>query len=192
MTDNAKVAEPGVATSSRAMTAAPASPGVPAPAHGPGGPPAAPVAQPKPAKRSALRRFIFPVILLAGVAYGGKMAYDWFVEGRFLVSTDDAYVGANTSIIAAKASGHLVAVPVVANQVVHTGDLLAQIDEGDYQMAVDAATARIATQDATIARFGRQIEAQGAVIAQAAAQVELHGGPDQERPGRRRARGAGI
>src|SRR5579863_958062 len=144
MTDNAKVAEPGVATPSRAMTA-PASPGVPAPAHGPGGPPVAPTAQPKPAKRSALRRLIFPVILLAGVAYGGKMAYDWFVEGRFLVSTDDAYVGANTSIIAAKASGHLVAVPVVANQVVHTGDLLAQIDEGDYQMAVDAATARIAT-----------------------------------------------
>ena len=53
------------------------------------------------------------------------MAYDYFVEGRFLVSTDDAYVGASTAIIAAKATGHLTAVPVVDNQVVHQGDLLA-------------------------------------------------------------------
>jgi membrane fusion protein (multidrug efflux system) len=68
--------------------------------------------------------------------------------------------------------GHLTAVPVVDNQVVHKGDLLAAIDEGDYQNAADAAQARIGTQDATIARFGRQIDAQGAVIAQAEAQVD--------------------
>src|SRR5208283_1309964 len=111
-------------------------------------------------------------ILLAAVGYGGKAAYDYFVEGRFLVSTDDAYVGASTSIIAAKAMGHLTAVPVVDNQVVHQGDLLAQIDDGDYRNAIDAAKARIATQDATIARFGRQIDAQGAIIAQADAQID--------------------
>ena len=39
------------------------------------------------------------------------------------------------------------------------------------RLAVDAAKARIDTQDATIARIGRQIDAQGAVIAQAEAQV---------------------
>ena len=61
------------------------------------------------------------MLILAALGYGGKTAYDWFVEGRFLVSTDDAYVGANTSIIAAKAMGHLTAVPVVDNQVVHQG-----------------------------------------------------------------------
>jgi membrane fusion protein, multidrug efflux system len=135
----------------------------------PGG--GAPVAKPVPAKRAGLRRFIVPVLILAALGYGGKTAYDWFVEGRFLVSTDDAYVGAYTSIIAAKAMGHLTAVPVVDNQVVHKGDLLVSIDDGDYQNAVDSAKARIATQDATIARFGRQIEAQGAIIAQAEAQV---------------------
>jgi len=176
MADNPNFAGPGAATPSRAMTSAPASfpapaapsPGVPA-QMGAGGAPAA--LKPAPAKRAGLRRFIVPVLILAALGYGGKTAYDWFVEGRFLVSTDDAYVGANTSIIAAKAMGHLTAVPVVDNQVVHKGDLLASIDDGDYQNAVDAAKARIATQDATIARFGRQIDAQGAVIAQAAAQV---------------------
>ena len=57
------------------------------------------------------------------------------------------------------------------NQKVHAGDLLARIDDGDYRLAVDAAKAKIATQDATIARIGRQIEAQDAAIDQAAAQV---------------------
>ena len=176
MVDDFKVAEPGAGTASRAMTA-PASGGFPTPAAGSPGalahPPAggAPAAKPAPAKRSGLRRFIVPVLILAALGYGGKTAYDYFVEGRFLVSTDDAYVGADTSIIAAKAMGHLTAVPVVDNQVVHKGDLLAAIDDGDYQNAVDAARARIGTQDATIARFARQIDAQGAIIAQAQAQV---------------------
>src|SRR5208283_3472933 len=67
---------------------------------------------------------------------------------------------------------HLLQVPVVDNQVVHQGDLLALIDDGDYRIAVDSAQAKVDTQDATIARFGRQIEAQGAVIAQAEAQVD--------------------
>jgi membrane fusion protein (multidrug efflux system) len=138
-------------------------------AHPPAGGP--PVAKAAPAKRSGLRRFIVPVLILAALGYGGKTAYDYFVEGRFLVSTDDAYVGADTAIIAAKAMGHLTAVPVVDNQIVHKGDLLAAIDDGDYQNAVDAARARIGTQDATIARFGRQIDAQAAIIAQAQAQV---------------------
>jgi membrane fusion protein, multidrug efflux system len=164
------------AMGSRAMTTS-VAPGVPAPAagaafpaaHPPGG---APVAQPAPKRSGGLRRFIVPVLILAALGYGGKLAYDYFVEGRFLVSTDDAYVGASTAIIAAKAMGHLTEVPVVDNQVVRQGDLLALIDDGDYKNAVDSAQARIDTQDATIARFGRQIDAQAAVISQAEAQVE--------------------
>ena len=175
MDDDPKVAVPGAETASRAVTAA-ASVSLPTPAIGSSGALAHPgtggaLAKPVPAKRSSLRRFIVPVLILAAVGYGGKTAYDYFVTGRFLVSTDDAYVGADTAIIAAKAMGHLTAVPVVDNQVVHTGDLLASIDDGDYQNAVDAARARIGTQDATIARFARQIDAQGAIIAQADAQV---------------------
>ena len=134
-----------------------------------------------PAKRPGLRRFVVPVLILAALGYGGKTAYDYFVEGRFLVSTDDAYVGADTSIIAAKAMGHLTAVPVVDNQIVHKGDLLAAIDDGDYQNAVDAARARIGTQDATIARFARQIDAQAAIIAQARGASRLRGRAGEER-----------
>jgi len=180
MSDTPNAAEPGVAPASRAVTA-PASPGFPIPASPPAGALAhpaaggAPVAKQAPARRVGLRRFVVPVLIVAALGYGGKTAYDYFVEGRFLVSTDDAYVGALTSIIAAKATGHVTAVPVVQNQIVHKGDLLVSIDDGDYKNAVDSARARIGAQDATIARFARQIDAQGAIIAQAAAQAAATG-----------------
>ena len=149
MVDDQKVAHPGGEAASRAMTA-PASVSLPTPATGSHGALAHPAAggvqvvSPSPAKRSSLRRFAVPVLILAALGYGGKTAYDYFVTGRFLVSTDDAYVAADTAIMAAKAMGYLTAVPVVDNQVVHKGDLLAAIDEGDYQNALDAARARIA------------------------------------------------
>jgi len=126
-----------------------------------------------PAAKALPRRFILPVIVVAALVYGGFKGYDWFVEGRFLVSTDDAYVGAETAIIAAKVSGHVVEVAVAQNQKVRTGDLLVRIDAGDYQLAVDAAKAKIGTQDATIERIGQQMEAQKAAIAGAEAQVAL-------------------
>ena len=129
---------------------------------------AAPVAA---APRRSPRRFILPLVVIAGLGYGGYLAYGWFVEGRFIESTDDAYVGADTAIIAAKIAAHVTEVAVADNAVVRTGDLLVRLDDGDYRLAVDAARDKIATQDATIARIGQQVEAQNAVIAQSLAQV---------------------
>ncbi len=129
---------------------------------------AGPVATPK--GRSP-RRFALPLVVIAALGYGLYWSYGWFVEGRFLVSTDDAYVGADTAIIAAKVSGHIVKVEVEQNSRVHAGDLLLKIDDGDYKLGVDAANAKIDTQDATIARIGRQADAQKATIAQAEAQI---------------------
>ena len=130
----------------------------------------APIAKAKP--RRSIRSLILPAIILAAVGFGGTKAYDWFVNGRFLVSTDDAYVNADTAIIAAKVAGHVSLVAAADNSRVHAGDLLVKIDDGDYQLAVAAAKDKIATQEATIARIGQQVEAQRAVIAQAQAQVD--------------------
>ena len=132
----------------------------------------APSAAPQ-AKSNTIRRVVLALVAIVVVGYGARFAYDWFTEGRFLVSTDDAYVGADTAVIAAKVPGHIIEVAVTDNQKVAAGDLLVRIDPGDYKLAVDAAKAKIDTQDATMLRIGRQLEAQRAVIQQAEAQVSL-------------------
>ncbi|MGO8800160.1 MAG: HlyD family secretion protein [Roseiarcus sp.] len=129
----------------------------------------APLAKAKP--RRSVRSLILPAMILAALGFGGYKAYDWFVSGRFLISTDDAYIGTDTAIIAAKVAGHIALVAIGNNSIVHTGDLLVKIDDGDYQLAVAAAKDKIATQDATVDRIGQQIGAQRAVIAQTQAQV---------------------
>ena len=123
------------------------------------------------APKKKRRGFLLPLIALLALGGGGYEGYRWFVEGRFLVSTDDAYVKADMSTIAAKVPGYVTAVPIVQNVHVAKGDVLATIDDGDYRNAVETAQAKIATQDATIARFGRQVQAQQAMIDQAKAQL---------------------
>src|SRR6185437_4555540 len=57
------------------------------------------------------------------------------------------------------------------NAIVHTGDVIFKIDDGDYKIAVDAARTRIATQQATIDRIGRQVTALVSAVEQASAQL---------------------
>jgi membrane fusion protein (multidrug efflux system) len=54
---------------------------------------------------------------------------------------------------------------------VRNGDVVFRIDDGDYRIAVDAAETRIATQQATIDRIGRQVAAQQSAVEQAKAQL---------------------
>ncbi|MGY2050618.1 HlyD family secretion protein [Methylobacterium sp. JK268] len=134
---------------------------------------AAPAAEAAPAKpRRRLRRVVLPLVLLAALGAGGYEGYDWYTTGRFMVSTDDAYVQADIATLAAKVSGYLAAVPVVNGQAVKAGEVIARIDDGDYRLALRAAQDKLATQTSTIARIARQAEAARAQVAQARAQVD--------------------
>jgi membrane fusion protein (multidrug efflux system) len=121
--------------------------------------------------RRSRRRFVLAALLIAVLSVGGYYGFGWWTTGRFIVSTDDAYIAADMSVLAAKVSGLITEVGVTDNQFVRAGTVLVSIDDGDYKLAVDAAANRLATQDATIARIGKQIEAQLAAIAQAKAQL---------------------
>jgi membrane fusion protein (multidrug efflux system) len=107
------------------------------------------------------------------VAAGGAswFGYNWWTVGRFSVSTDDAYVQAYNTTLAAKVPGYVASVLVTDNSPVRAGDVIATIDDGDYRLAVDSARAKVATEQATIARMAHQIDAQQAAVAQAQAQV---------------------
>jgi membrane fusion protein (multidrug efflux system) len=105
---------------------------------------------------------------LAAAAYYGDY---WWTVGRFQVSTDDAYVGAKSTTLAAKIPGYIAALEVDDNQRVRAGDVIARIDDGDYQLAVTTARDKVATQQATIGRIAKQVAAQAAAVDQAKAQV---------------------
>ena len=150
-----------------------ARPGVtPGHAAGPDGAKDAPAAQPvaKP-KRRVLAKALMATALLAVLAGGGWYGHYWWTAGRYLVATDDAYVGAKNTTLSAKVSGYVTFVTVEDNARVHAGDVIAKIDDGDYALAVDSARGKVATQQATVDRFGKQITAQQAAIDQAKAQV---------------------
>jgi len=118
-------------------------------------------------RRKKLLIAVGAVVALLAVYFG----LNWFFVGRYLVSTDNAYVGADMSIIAPRVSGYVASVSVPANARVKAGDVLATLDDGDYRLAVEQAAARIATQDASIARFDRQIVAADAATEQARASL---------------------
>jgi membrane fusion protein (multidrug efflux system) len=123
-------------------------------------------------RRRPLRKLFLLGVLAAALIGGGYQGWQWWTVGRFFVSTDDAYVQADISILAAKIPGYLEAVPVVNGQSVAKGDVIAKLDDGDYRLALQAARDKLATQRSTIVRIGRQAEAAEAQTAQAAAQVD--------------------
>ncbi|MBK9081672.1 MAG: HlyD family secretion protein [Rhizobiales bacterium] len=129
--------------------------------------PGAPLPTPKRGRARALLALIGLVALGAALWFGA----DWMLSGRYVVSTDDAYVKADTAVIAAKVSGYVAEALAADNQRVTAGDPLVRIDDGDYRLAVQSAADKLATQDAAIARIGEQAGAQRATIEQARAQL---------------------
>src|SRR5262245_26604601 len=107
------------------------------------------------------------VVLVGAGGYG----WYWFETGRFLESTDDAYVKADYTTIAPKVSGYIADVAVEDNQSVKAGQLLAQIDDRDYRTALAQAKADVASAEADIRNIDAQLAEQQSVIAQAEAAI---------------------
>src|SRR5580700_11153089 len=138
------------------------APGAPAQGAAP-----APAAPPKSGKRKFILFGFLALLVLAAASY----AIYYLLIGRFYVSTDDAYVRANNTMLGARVAGHIAAILPGDNTLVRTGDVVFRIDDGDYRIAVDAARTKIATQRATIDRIGRQVTALESAVEQAQAQV---------------------
>ena len=148
-----------------ALEAAPEAPeveDVPEPTHAPAAP-----AKPKGGSR---RRIVVSVIALLALAGGGWFGNNYYTVGRFMVSTDDAYIVGDITTISPKVTGYVTQVNVVANQAVKAGDALVTLDDGDYRIARDQAQATIDTQHLTLARIDAQITGAGAAVTQAEAQ----------------------
>jgi membrane fusion protein (multidrug efflux system) len=152
-------------TVARRSSETPDRPATDAPSGTPAVAPSA--AAPKSGKRKPVLIGIGALLALAVAAYG----VHYFLVGRFFVSTDDAYVRANNTTLGARVAGHVAAILPGDNVVVRTGDVIFRIDDGDYRIAVDAVRTKIATQQATIDRIGRQVTAFQSAVEQARAQL---------------------
>jgi membrane fusion protein (multidrug efflux system) len=120
------------------------------------------------AGRKALLRIAVPAAVGAAVLAFGVY---WYNTGRFLQSTDDAYVRADMSVITPRVGGEILAVHVVDNQAVHKGDVLVEIDPRDYGARVANAQAAVASADAAMQANVEQIKLQQASIAEARANL---------------------
>jgi membrane fusion protein (multidrug efflux system) len=131
-----------------------------------------------PARQGRSAKEAFRKLLLAGAAVavlGGASwyGYDYWTVGRYLVSTDDAYVKADNTTIAPKVSGYLTDVKVGDNERVTAGQVLARIDDRDFTVALDQAKADVSAAQAALASKQAQLDVQQAVIAAAKATVDV-------------------
>ena len=112
---------------------------------------------------------IATVAVIAAVAYG----LHWWSVGRFIESTDDAYLKADGVTVAPKVGGYVTDVYVVANQQVKRGDPLVRLDQRQYQAALDQSQAAIDARQADIQRVEADTLQQQAQLAQARAQADV-------------------
>ncbi len=112
-----------------------------------------------------MRRNIFlgivALVLLGAVA----AAVQWYVTGRWIEATDNAYVEADIAVIAPRVAGYVRTVAVTDNQAVKAGDVLAVLDDVDYR-------ARVAVAEADVARMASMISAAEATTTSRSAMID--------------------
>jgi membrane fusion protein (multidrug efflux system) len=118
--------------------------------------------------RKALAIFGAALVVAAALATYG---HHWWTVGRFMESTDDAYIGGDITVIAPKVSGFIARVAIADNQTVHAGDVLVKLDDRDYVAARARAIAAVAAQQAALANLVATRHLQEAIIAQAQAVI---------------------
>lgn len=132
----------------------------------------APDETPQPARKRRLRPLLFAGVALAALAGAVDFGWRYWTTGRFEVSTDDAYVKADSTTIAPKISGYVAAVLVRDNEAVRAGQLLARIDDRDFKVSLAQASAQVEAAQANIANKHAALTAQFSAIDAAKATLE--------------------
>jgi membrane fusion protein (multidrug efflux system) len=100
------------------------------------------IEQPKSRRRSI-------VVVVVGVVVLVAVALWW--HSTFTEDTDDAQVNGHLIQVSARIGGQVLKVDVEENQVVKAGDVIAELDPRDYEVAVENAQAALASAQANAA-----------------------------------------
>ncbi|MGO4439143.1 HlyD family secretion protein [Rhizobium sp. RAF56] len=133
---------------------------------------ATPAAQ-APARKRAGRGLLLGAAAIAVIGAAAYYGHDYWTVGRFEISTDDAYVKADSTTVAPKISGYLSEVLVSDNQPVKAGQALARIDDRDLRTALDEASAEVAAAEATVNAKQASLDIQQSAIAAARATLDV-------------------
>jgi membrane fusion protein (multidrug efflux system) len=121
--------------------------------------------------RRIVKRSLGGIAALGLIAAAGWYGTYWWRTGRFLESTDDAYVQADYTTVAPKVSGYVADVLVKDNQPVRRGEVLARIDDRDFRTALAQARSDVGAAAAAIRNLDAQLALQQSVIDQAKASI---------------------
>jgi membrane fusion protein (multidrug efflux system) len=89
---------------------------------------------------------VIAVVIVLALAAAGFWWYSTYSE-----NTDDAQIEGHLIQVSARIGGQVLKVDVEENQVVKAGDVIAELDPGDYQVAVEKAEAALASAQANAA-----------------------------------------
>lgn len=112
------------------------------------GSPGVPVDVPAAPRASWSRRPVFVAAVALLVAVGGAL---WIAAPKRSVSTDNAYLQADSSVVAPKVRGLVAAVLVQHDQRVHRGDPLVRIDAEEFDARVASAAAELQNAQSSVA-----------------------------------------
>ncbi|EOE3281848.1 HlyD family secretion protein [Klebsiella pneumoniae] len=96
---------------------------------------------------------------------------EW-ASSRRVQTTQNAYVKSDYAVLSARVSGYIKNLPVGDYEKVHAGDLIAQIDDSEYEFAVAAAEANLAKAQANLDNLDGEIAQQRARIKASQANVK--------------------
>ncbi|WP_337269616.1 HlyD family secretion protein [Oryzifoliimicrobium ureilyticus] len=113
------------------------------------------------------------MLLFGGTALAAAAiaTYIYWDNSSHYESTDDAFIAARQYAVTSRVAGYISDVAVTDNQHVKAGDVIARIDDRDYQTALEQSEAQVAAANANIKNTGAQKRVQEANVEEAKAQV---------------------
>jgi membrane fusion protein (multidrug efflux system) len=106
----------------------------------------------------------FKLVLLVIVILACVAALIWWLNARQFEDTDDAFIDTHILHVAPQIAGQVIAIHVTDNQLVHKGDVLAELNPQDVQARLDQVQAQGAQAET---QYQQALASQTGVLAQA-------------------------